>query len=278
MKSNDTKMMILDVKPSDQEKLTAIAKQTMYFNLDTFNPKNVPSKASSEGIYAGLFLMIQNQITGSIATSVKFDEMFRGIPGEEYTRYQLRAVLELTTKDSKDTLARIEKVKYDSSVSEEGKHIVEIIAKCFVNHHLKKFYSVSEDVKTTGTLYARIVDFCKDGTAVVKFGITKQKQTKKRSSSQPTDKNHPWEEESSGLNMPSEPFEIPNICRIEVFEQEVLSKIKSKSEDATKNISVSYTNLKLREYFKMPLKTFLEIIESILELRKQPRFSVEDSE
>ena len=78
--------------------------------------------------------------------------------------------------------------------------------------------------------------------------------------------------------MPSEPFEIPNICRIEVFEQEVLSKIKSKSEDATKNISVSYTNLKLREYFKMPLKTFLEIIESILELRKQPRFSVEDSE
>ena len=278
MKSNDTKMMILDVKPSDEKNLTSIAKQTMYFNLDTFDLKNVPSKASSEGIYAGLFLMIQNQITGSIATGVKFDEMFRGIPGEEYTRFQLRAMLELTTKDSKDTLARIEKVKYDSSVSEEGKHIVEIIAKCFVNRHLKKVYDVPEDARTTGAIYTRIVDFCKDGTLVVKFGITKQKQTKKRSSSQPADKNHPWEEESSGLNMPSEPFEIPNISRIEVFEQEVLSEIESKSKDATKNISVAHTNHKLREYFKMPLKTFLEIIDSIRELRKQPRFSVEDSE
>ena len=278
MKSNDTKMMILDVKPSDEKELTSIAKQTMYFNLDTFNPENVPSNASTEGIYAGLFLMIQNQITGSIATSVKFDEMFRGIPGEENTRYQLRAMLELTTKDSKDTLARIEKVKYDSSVSEEGKHIVEIIAKCFVNRHLKKVYDVPEDAITTGAIYTRIVDFCKDGTSVVKFGITKQKQTKKRSSSQPADKNHPWEEESSGLNMPSEPFEIPNICRIEVFEQEVLSKIESKSKDATKNIKVSYTNIKLREYFKMPIQTLLEIIDDIKTLSTEIRFAVEDSE
>jgi len=278
MKTDDTKTMILDLKPSDQVKLTSIARQTMYFNTDKFNPENVPSNASAEAMYAGLFLMIQNQITGSIATGVKFDEMFRGLPGGENTRNQLRGMLELRTKDSKDTLAKVEKVKYDSTVSEDGKRIVEIIAKRFVNHHLKKLYDVPEDARTTGAIYTRIVDFCKDGTAVVKFGITKQKQTKKRSSSQPSDKNHPWEEESSGINMPSEPFEISNICRIEVFEQEVLSKIESKSKDASKGIRVSYTNLKLREYFKMPIQTLLEIIADIQTLSNEIRFVVEDSE
>lgn len=261
--------IVIDIRPEDMTSLREIAKQTFYFNTNAKSTQ-LPSTDSNEGAYAGTYLMTSRHITGSVATGIKFDSLFRQINGT-YTRFQLRSVLELKTIEAKTTLAVIEKVKYDSSLSLEGKHITEFLAKRFVNYHVTEDDESSDGADSTGTAYCRIVGICTNGDFVVKTGYTKQEKSKKRSKGQPEDQAHPW---ITDIKMPLsvEPFELSKIHHSEMYEKELFTIIEAKSKNAAKCIQCKYSNLKLREYFKLPAATYLELIEDMKKLAQNPKY------
>jgi len=268
---NGKTAMVLDVKPEDMERLTEIAKNTVYFNT-TPCAAVLPTTDKEESAYAGVYLMLGGHLTGSTAMEPNFATLYRKIH-ESYTRVQLRSMLELKTRVAQKAFANINKLKYDSTLTTEGERVVKFLTNLFLRRLKAEEEGDSSDAaESLGTVYSRIVCMCDDGDLVIKNGYTNQKCSWRRSNAHAEDAAHPWAAQQ-GVAISGMPYEIGNLRHSKLLEQELFTLLEDRAKDPASGVTVKYgETLIVREYVKLSNAAYLELIADMNRLALDPRF------